>query len=503
MLPEQLWSVLRRYVGAGRGHHHRRDGRVRRPGRQGAAPYHSSVTLNVQSPPATGYGDVQHAAVLQAVPVIAARLTSADAASDAVERTPAVRWQSFTVSVTVDAQQHRARASPSRRSTRTSSSRRSTSLVTRITKYPADIGLAAWSSRAAAARSRRARRADQEGRARRHRGPGRRSRDRRRSLALGLARLRQYRDLKNRLETTRGLKTLVELPEPHEPGAGREDEFVLLAAEIRADILSRRASSFAVVSPRPERPAASPPPSWRAVWRSPATGSCSSTPTCARRASRVLSPRSTPRRWRRSPAWAGCRPRRPTCPTSSSCAAWRCPRSSSTSACTAPGRCAWSPARSRRSSARRATPTSCSSSTARRPRAAPRPAPCSRPSTRPSSSRPARLARRRTPKRSAQLADLIDTPRHRDPRRGGRAQEGLQPATGADPERSVTRALPGASSFSTRRGSSGVLSRACSPWPTSCGSSATAARLVAWSQSLADEWTSRGLGDAVVLDATP
>ncbi|MDX6222518.1 MAG: tyrosine-protein kinase, partial [Frankiales bacterium] len=68
--------------------------------------------------------------------------------------------------------------------------------------------------------------------------------------ALGLARLKQYRDLTGRLERNQGVQTLITLPEPSEPGAGREDEFVLLAADVRADVLSRRASSFAVVSPK-------------------------------------------------------------------------------------------------------------------------------------------------------------------------------------------------------------------------------------------------------------
>jgi succinoglycan biosynthesis transport protein ExoP len=68
--------------------------------------------------------------------------------------------------------------------------------------------------------------------------------------ALGLARLRRSRDHLGRLAEVDGLKTLVTLPEPAEPGAGREDEFVVLAADVRADVLSRRASSFAIVSPR-------------------------------------------------------------------------------------------------------------------------------------------------------------------------------------------------------------------------------------------------------------
>jgi Mrp family chromosome partitioning ATPase len=67
-------------------------------------------------------------------------------------------------------------------------------------------------------------------------------------VALGLARFRRSRDQLGRLSEVDGLKTLVTLPEPGEPGAGREDEFVVLAADVRSDVLSRRASSFAVVS---------------------------------------------------------------------------------------------------------------------------------------------------------------------------------------------------------------------------------------------------------------
>jgi Mrp family chromosome partitioning ATPase len=69
-------------------------------------------------------------------------------------------------------------------------------------------------------------------------------------LAIGLARWRRSRDQLGKLAEIAGVKTLVTLPEPTEPGAGREDEFVVLAADVRADVLSRRASSFAVVSPR-------------------------------------------------------------------------------------------------------------------------------------------------------------------------------------------------------------------------------------------------------------
>ena len=69
-------------------------------------------------------------------------------------------------------------------------------------------------------------------------------------LAIGLARFRRSRDQLGKLSEVAGVKTLVTLPEPTEPGAGREDEFVVLAADVRADVLSRRASSFAIVSPR-------------------------------------------------------------------------------------------------------------------------------------------------------------------------------------------------------------------------------------------------------------
>ncbi|BEP13267.1 hypothetical protein acdb102_15780 [Acidothermaceae bacterium B102] len=69
-------------------------------------------------------------------------------------------------------------------------------------------------------------------------------------LALGIARFRRSRDQLGKLSEVEGLKTLVTLPEPTEPGAGREDEFVVLAADVRADVLNRRASSFAIVSPK-------------------------------------------------------------------------------------------------------------------------------------------------------------------------------------------------------------------------------------------------------------
>ena len=68
-------------------------------------------------------------------------------------------------------------------------------------------------------------------------------------VALLLARLQRSRDPLDRLSEVNGLKTLIRLPEPGQPGAGREDEFVVLAADVRADVLRRRASSFAVVSP--------------------------------------------------------------------------------------------------------------------------------------------------------------------------------------------------------------------------------------------------------------
>jgi Mrp family chromosome partitioning ATPase len=248
VLPEQLWSVLRRYwaaivvitviamvafVGLAV---------------KGQRPYHSSVTLNVQAPVSTGTAAYNTQAVLQAVPVIEARLTTADLKT-AVEGDTRQYAGSFKVTVAIDpnstvigvtvASVNQDLVVPALNS-----------LVTRITKYTKDIGLPVVITELQTPNL-----------------PVRDGVMKKAALgaaeglvfglafgtllALALARLRQYRDLKDRLETTRGLKTLVALPEPHEPGAGREDEFVLLAADIRADIVSRRASSFAVVSPRP------------------------------------------------------------------------------------------------------------------------------------------------------------------------------------------------------------------------------------------------------------
>lgn len=248
MLPEQLWSVLRRYwavvaaitlvaivgfVGLAV---------------EGQRPYHSFVTLTLQAPTGTGAGDYNTQAVLQQIPVVEARLTS-PALKSQVEGDTKQYAGSFTVTVNVNPDEtvltvtvssiNQDLVVPALNST-----------FTRVAKYAADEGLPVavkeLQSPVPPVRDGVAKKA---------------------ALglieglvfglafgtfvALGLAQIRQYRDLKGRLETTRGLKTLVTLPEPHEPGAGREDEFVLLAAEIRADILNRRASSFAVVSPRP------------------------------------------------------------------------------------------------------------------------------------------------------------------------------------------------------------------------------------------------------------
>jgi Mrp family chromosome partitioning ATPase len=68
--------------------------------------------------------------------------------------------------------------------------------------------------------------------------------------SLGFARWRQSQDRLERLERHQGLRTLVALPEPTEPGAGREDEYVMLAAQVRSEVLAGRATSFAVAAPR-------------------------------------------------------------------------------------------------------------------------------------------------------------------------------------------------------------------------------------------------------------
>jgi Mrp family chromosome partitioning ATPase len=248
VLPEQLWRVIRQawavvvvivvvcvvgFVGLAA---------------KAQRPYHSSITLNVQAPPAIGSNPVNVAAVTFAVPTIQDRLTSDDLKktirsdtsayagtfSVSVSPTPASGVLTVTISsVNVDL------VVPALES-----------LYTHIKKYPTDTGLPS----VAIAETRLPV------------PPVRDSASKKAILAalegfvfglalavfaaLGLARLRQYRDLTGRLERNQGIKTLVALPEPSEPGAGREDEFILLAADVRAEVLNRRASSFAVVSPK-------------------------------------------------------------------------------------------------------------------------------------------------------------------------------------------------------------------------------------------------------------
>jgi Mrp family chromosome partitioning ATPase len=214
----------------------------------GQRPYHSSVTLNVQAPTGTGSTVYNTQAVLQAVPVIEARLTTADL-KKAVETDTRQYAGTFKVAVTSEP------ASTVIAVTVSAVNQdlvvpALNSLVTRITKYTKDIALPVIITELQTPNlpvrdgaTKKAILGATEGLVA---GLALGT-----FLALGLARLARYRDVKDRLETTRGLKTLVDLPEPSEPGAGREDEFVLLAAEIRADIVNRRASSFAVVSPRP------------------------------------------------------------------------------------------------------------------------------------------------------------------------------------------------------------------------------------------------------------
>jgi succinoglycan biosynthesis transport protein ExoP len=247
VLPEQLWRVIRQawavvvilvvvcvvgFVGLAA---------------KAQRPYHSSETLNVQAPPATGSQPINTQAVTLSVPTIQARLTSDDLKKTIQGDTKAYAG-SFTVAV-----------SPTPASgvlVVTISSLNSDlvvpaldSLYKRITTYPAEHGLPVAISQVQAPAL-----------------PLRDSLSKKALLAaiegfifglalavfvaLGLAKLRQYRDLTGKLERSQGVKTLVTLPEPTEPGAGREDEFVLLAADVRADVLNRRASSFAVVSPR-------------------------------------------------------------------------------------------------------------------------------------------------------------------------------------------------------------------------------------------------------------
>jgi Mrp family chromosome partitioning ATPase len=247
VLPEQLWRVIRRYwavvvvivlvcaaafVGLTL---------------KAQRPYHSSITLNVQAPPAIGNNPVNIAAVTFSVPTLQARLTSqamhaiiakdtseyAGSFSVAVSPTPASGVLAVTVSsVNPDL------VVPAL-----------TSLYTHIKTYPTEDSLPVAVT-------------ETQGPV----PPVRDSASKKAVLAaiegfvfglalavfaaLGLARWRQYRDLAGRLERNQGVNTLITLPDPTEPGAGREDEFVLLAADVRADVLSRRASSFAVVSPK-------------------------------------------------------------------------------------------------------------------------------------------------------------------------------------------------------------------------------------------------------------
>lgn len=247
MLPGQLWRVIRQawaivvvlvavcvvgFVGLAS---------------KADRPFHSSIKLSVLSPPVTGNGTANTQLILQAVPVIAARLTT-DQLRDQIRSDTATLAGSFTLSVSIEPSTVLIDVSLSSQ-TQELVIPALTSLVTHITKYPKDIGLAVEVNEtqqpAIAVRD---------------------SATKKLLLAaiegfvfgfalavfaaLGLARLKHYRDLAGRLDRNQGVKTLVTLPEPQEPGAGREDEFVLLAADIRADVVNRRASSFAVVSPK-------------------------------------------------------------------------------------------------------------------------------------------------------------------------------------------------------------------------------------------------------------
>jgi Mrp family chromosome partitioning ATPase len=212
-------------------------------------PYHSSIKLSILSPPVIGSGTANTSLVLQAVPVIAARLTS-DPLRDQIRSDTKTLAGSFTIAASIEPSTvliDVSLSSPSQDLVIPAL----TSLVTHITAYPKekDVGLAVVVTETQPPAI-----------------PVRDSASKKLLLAaiegfvfgcalaifaaLGLARLKQYRDLTGRIERNQGVKTLVTLPEPTEPGAGREDEFVLLAADVRADVLNRRASSFAVVSPK-------------------------------------------------------------------------------------------------------------------------------------------------------------------------------------------------------------------------------------------------------------
>jgi succinoglycan biosynthesis transport protein ExoP len=247
VLPEQLWRVIRRswavvvvivvvcvvaFVGLAA---------------KQSRPYHSAIKLNVQSPKVGPGGTINTQAVNQAVPVIAARLQSDPLRSQVRTDTKTLAGD-FSLSVSIEPNTTLIDVSLSSPNPELVVPALN-SVVTNISKYPGQVGLVVDVTEtqppAIAVRdsaSKKALLAAIEGFVF--------------GLALaifaalGLARLRQYRDLSGRLERIQGVKTLVTLPEPTEPGAGREDEFVLLAADVRADVLSRRASSFAVVSPR-------------------------------------------------------------------------------------------------------------------------------------------------------------------------------------------------------------------------------------------------------------
>jgi polysaccharide biosynthesis transport protein len=247
VLPEQLWRIIRRYwtavvlivlvcvvgfVGLAL--------KVQRP-------YHSSVTLNVQAPPTATGAQVNTQLITLSVPTIQAVLTSqqlkATVAADtsklagtfSVAVVPTLASGVLDVTVSSINPDLVAPALDS--------------IVKHITAYPAKAGLSVAVSEIQPP------------------VPAVRDSASKKAIlaaiegfvfglalavfaALGLARWRTYRDLLGRVGEKQGIKTLVALPEATEPGAGREDEFVLLAAEIRADVLNRRTSSFAVVSPR-------------------------------------------------------------------------------------------------------------------------------------------------------------------------------------------------------------------------------------------------------------
>ncbi|MDX6256623.1 MAG: tyrosine-protein kinase [Frankiales bacterium] len=248
MLPEQLWSVIRRswalilavvvvcaigFVGL--------QVKAQRP-------YHSSVLLNVQPPPATANGQVNTGAVTQAVPTIQSRLTSQALKTAILADTKAYGG---TFNVTADL------VYPNGGVLAVTLSAVNPDLVVpaldslykNIRKYVTDDVLQVVVTEIQPpvlpvqdSANKKAVLAAAEGLVC---GLALGI-----FLALGLARWRQYRDLTGRLERNQGVKTLITLPEASEPGAGREDEFILLAADVRADVLSRRASSFAVVSPK-------------------------------------------------------------------------------------------------------------------------------------------------------------------------------------------------------------------------------------------------------------